>query len=378
MLEDEENEPMLLVLGVLAAVLAIVIWWFISSGQGVSPVSAVAPTTTAESVATLPSSTATTAAPDLVQELSAVSLTIADGITLDGTVRSSGIADAMLAEAVSQFGAENVTNNLVIDPVVTEAGGTVTVIGTVVGERSKDLVMDAFGTMAVELGYTVDDQVIVEALAPSDVLVDVSDVGIRFTGSVPSSATSDEFEAFGLTLNEQVDNQLMVDPATTTLGGEVRFVGDVGTPSEVNEVEAAFEVAFDHTGYGVTNELDSVTTELEASLSELFALDPIEFDSGQTAIRASEEAILDQAADVLAANPTGAVEVQGHTDNEGDPAYNLGLSQRRADAVRDYLIAQGVDPERVTAVGYGPDEPIADNSTAPGRQANRRIVFVER
>jgi OOP family OmpA-OmpF porin len=65
--------------------------------------------------------------------------------------------------------------------------------------------------------------------------------------------------------------------------------------------------------------------------------------------------------------------VAGHSDSQGDANYNRDLSQRRADAVREYLVTAGVDENRISAKGYGEDEPIADNSTADGRRENRRV-----
>lgn len=84
--------------------------------------------------------------------------------------------------------------------------------------------------------------------------------------------------------------------------------------------------------------------------------------------------VLDDAAQALNTQyPDAQVEVAGHTDDQGDDAYNLDLSQRRAEAVRQYLITQGVDEARLTAVGYGETQPIADNASAAGRAENRRV-----
>jgi outer membrane protein OmpA-like peptidoglycan-associated protein len=67
------------------------------------------------------------------------------------------------------------------------------------------------------------------------------------------------------------------------------------------------------------------------------------------------------------------VEIAGHTDSTGSRAHNVDLSERRAESARQYLIAKGIDPARMTAKGYGPDEPVADNSTPDGRAMNRRV-----
>jgi outer membrane protein OmpA-like peptidoglycan-associated protein len=66
------------------------------------------------------------------------------------------------------------------------------------------------------------------------------------------------------------------------------------------------------------------------------------------------------------------VEISGHTDNVGNPADNMILSQDRANTVRNYLIKKGVESNRVTAVGFGDTKPVADNITSQGRQMNRR------
>ena len=82
---------------------------------------------------------------------------------------------------------------------------------------------------------------------------------------------------------------------------------------------------------------------------------------------------LDLVVDYLKKHPNTAVIIEGHTDSTGSRAYNQRLSERRANAVRDYLISQGISPDRITAIGYGEDKPIADNSTPEGRQLNRRV-----
>ena len=85
---------------------------------------------------------------------------------------------------------------------------------------------------------------------------------------------------------------------------------------------------------------------------------------------------LRQAAAAIKALPSGTVvEIGGHTDNVGDAASNLQLSQQRAEAVRNFLVNQGVDQAMLTARGYGETKPIASNDTEQGRFRNRRIEF---
>jgi OOP family OmpA-OmpF porin len=85
--------------------------------------------------------------------------------------------------------------------------------------------------------------------------------------------------------------------------------------------------------------------------------------------------ILDVVAAVLRANTTFRVEIQGHTDSRGSRDHNMDLSQRRAQAVRTYLVGKGVAEDRLEARGYGPDVPLEDNGTAAGREKNRRVEF---
>ena len=100
----------------------------------------------------------------------------------------------------------------------------------------------------------------------------------------------------------------------------------------------------------------------------------VEFDTGKATLRARSKTELDELAAVLKEAGV-AGEVAGHTDNVGQPEANLTLSQQRAQAVKDYLAQQGVDAARLTAKGYGMEQPIADNGTEQGRQRNRRVQF---
>lgn len=105
------------------------------------------------------------------------------------------------------------------------------------------------------------------------------------------------------------------------------------------------------------------------------AMSGIQFETGKAIIKKSSNTILNQVADIFLEDTTFHIEVQGHTDKVGKPEANKALSQKRADAVREYIIKRGVKAERMTAVGYGDERPIADNATAQGRATNRRVEF---
>jgi outer membrane protein OmpA-like peptidoglycan-associated protein len=100
------------------------------------------------------------------------------------------------------------------------------------------------------------------------------------------------------------------------------------------------------------------------------------FDAGQATVTPSAIAEITRLARFVQENPDRMVRVEGYTDSAGSIETNLVLSQRRAEAVADALIAAGVDPARVVPVGHGPDFPIATNDTAAGRQRNRRVEVV--
>ncbi|HKQ69364.1 MAG TPA: OmpA family protein [Polyangiaceae bacterium] len=101
----------------------------------------------------------------------------------------------------------------------------------------------------------------------------------------------------------------------------------------------------------------------------------IEFDKGKESIRPVSTPVLDAAASVLKEFPALKIEISGHTDTDGDREKNVELSKKRAESVKAYLVDKGTDASRIQTRGVGPDEPMADNKTAAGRQKNRRIEF---
>lgn len=117
--------------------------------------------------------------------------------------------------------------------------------------------------------------------------------------------------------------------------------------------------------------------ELKREVRQLLqkAMQGIEFETGKAVIKKKSNALLDKIAKTFIDNENYVIEVQGHTDNTGKAEVNKRISEQRANAVMEYLKKKGVPAERMTAVGYGPNVPIADNKTAAGRQKNRRVEF---
>jgi outer membrane protein OmpA-like peptidoglycan-associated protein len=115
----------------------------------------------------------------------------------------------------------------------------------------------------------------------------------------------------------------------------------------------------------------AVVTDCEVKITQ-----QIHFETNKDKIRPESYPVLDAVADVLSKNPKITLEVQGHTDNKGAPAYNKDLSNRRAQSVMKYLIAHGVSDARLTAMGYGLERPLVDNGSAANRTLNRRVQFV--
>ena len=115
---------------------------------------------------------------------------------------------------------------------------------------------------------------------------------------------------------------------------------------------------------------------MQLEQKRIVILDKVFFDYNPATIQAVSYELLDQVANTLKANPDILlVEVAGHTDSDGNDNFNLELSQRRVEAVLQYLVARGVAPERLVAKGYGESRPVANNRSPDGKAKNRRVEF---
>ena len=116
-------------------------------------------------------------------------------------------------------------------------------------------------------------------------------------------------------------------------------------------------------------------SKVKLERGQIVVLEKIFFDTNKARILPKSYNLLDQVAQVIKGHADFKIRIEGHTDAQGKIDANLKLSEERAGAVRDYLISRGIVAERLTAAGYGSAQPIADNKSAQGREANRRVEF---
>jgi outer membrane protein OmpA-like peptidoglycan-associated protein len=149
----------------------------------------------------------------------------------------------------------------------------------------------------------------------------------------------------------------------------------------------AAQVAAEHSAQQATNQTEEMRERLRQQLNNVLQtqetarglivnMSDVLFATAQFNLKPEAREKLAKVSGILLSYPGLAVQVEGYTDNVGGDEYNLTLSQQRGDAVRDYLISQGVGAANITATGYGKTNPIADNATAAGRAQNRRVNLV--
>lgn len=178
----------------------------------------------------------------------------------------------------------------------------------------------------------------------------------------------------------RTDAEGCADPAGYALGSDGRYEHPIGAGTHT--------VFIDAPGYRIYREDVTVEpgdeilirtvmkpTKVRVEAEQIAILEKVYFDTASARIKEQSFDLLDEVADTIIANDVGRVEVQGHTDSRGSDAYNLDLSQRRSESVRDYLIRRGVPASQLVARGYGENQPVAPNDTPENLAKNRRVVF---
>jgi OmpA-OmpF porin, OOP family len=177
--------------------------------------------------------------------------------------------------------------------------------------------------------------------------------------------------------------------AVKSLGGSVLHTSEAYLSGRIvrggQEVWVQLEAANSATVYDLTIvEKQAMTQEvtardmLDALNRDGFIALYINFDTAKADIRPDSQPIVDQIAALLKQNPALKVSIEGHTDNTGTPAQNKTLSEQRANAVMAAIAKQGVAANRMSAVGWGQEKPVADNRTEAGRAKNRRVELVKK
>lgn len=123
-------------------------------------------------------------------------------------------------------------------------------------------------------------------------------------------------------------------------------------------------------------QLNQVLQTRDTARGLIVNMSDVLFDFNKATLKPGAQLRLARVSGIILAYPDLKLEVDGFTDNKGTPEYNIGLSEKRASAVRDFLVAQGVGSDAVNTKGYGQSNPVASNATAAGRQQNRRVELV--
>ncbi len=277
----------------------------------------------AASIAAAAGSDVSVTAPDPLGNLDVDASFDGSNIVLTGNVLDEDDSARLEAAAAEAVGADNVTNNLNV----------------------------------LDLG---------EAVEGSDAKVDALGAALgTFDGLLSGDASLDDSD---LTVNG-----IAADPeAQAASQGAVDAAADAGVrPGGAIQVAEAEESELT-----IQDEIDLLQAELDALQDEI--RENVVFASNSAELTPAAKGTLDKV--VAAMNRYGrpVVETSGHTDSQGNDAFNLDLSQRRADSVVAYLVEQGIDGNRLNPVGFGETQPVAENTTEDGRLQNRRVEFTAR
>lgn len=232
---------------------------------------------------------------------------------------------------------------------------------------------------------------------------EVSETGIRnLIISTSEESFTGTIDAEALTVNEDVpserdwissfvgmieiggktlpEGRLLVNPAERL----IQMSGQYETRQERRDAEEDVLALVDATTFAFVNGLtipeppaftQQDVEELQESIDDLIEGKVVEFELNSDVLTPVGIALLDEILAALEQFPNVPIEIAGHTDSQGDEAANLDLSERRALAALDYLVANGQDRDRFVVVGYGEELPVASNDTEEGRARNRRIEF---
>ena len=143
--------------------------------------------------------------------------------------------------------------------------------------------------------------------------------------------------------------------------------------SDLVNVKESVEFGPQHESVSISRYKELVEEKVKERLKEIAGT--VKFESGKSVLTKDSYKLLDEVAQIMSQYPAYSVSVEGHTDASGSDAINDKLSNERAKVCADYIISKGIDTNRVSSVGFGSKNPIADNTTAAGKAKNRRTEF---
>ncbi|MCB1181923.1 OmpA family protein [bacterium] len=154
------------------------------------------------------------------------------------------------------------------------------------------------------------------------------------------------------------------------------FQDEDGCPDPDNDMDGVLDADDQCPDTPAGVEVDANGCPVVAEIKAEMVLEGVSFATNSDELTPESFAVLEKVVESLKAYPEVNIEIQGHTDSTGSAEYNLDISSRRAVTVRLFLVGRGIASSRLTAVGYGEGQPIADNGTREGRAANRRVELV--
>lgn len=157
------------------------------------------------------------------------------------------------------------------------------------------------------------------------------------------------------------------------------MVGCSSTPTEETQVSTAQTSTQTSSGAADASAVAGQATGSAATQQEMLAAlkgKRVHFDFDRSEVKPEFREVIKMNADYLSANPAAKVTVEGHCDERGTREYNLALGERRANAVKNALIAEGVDPARITVISFGEDRPLVSETNEAAWKQNRRAEFI--
>ena len=230
--------------------------------------------------------------------------------------------------------------------------GTLTLRGSLPSETSKAAILQrAQELYGAASGRVVDELAVDPRVGPAS-----------WAGNVP--------KVLPILRHMMERGSIIIDGRSIVLSGRVD--GDRAKATVLRDIAPLTQAGLELEDHILAAQLAAPSSSLQKKLNEILSRASIEFESNTTTMLPRGSATLGQLIALLRRAPHTAIEIGGHTDRYGEPDYNLQLSRRRAEAVRDYFISHGLT-NQFTAVGYGASRPLSVAQTRTGLQHNRRI-----